>query len=59
MDYAINEKYEIEYLIIDSLYDSRNVQDRMALKFDQAVNQMTQFRIRVEIYYQKYTTKFN
>ena len=54
MDYAINEKYEIEYLIIDSLYDSRNVQDRMALNFDQAVNQMTQFRIRVEIYYQKY-----
>ena len=54
VDYAINEKYEIEYLIIDSLYDNRDVHNKMALNFDQTVNQVAQFRIRVEINYQKY-----
>ena len=54
VDYAINEKYEIEYLIIDSLYDNRDALNKMALNFDQTVNQVAQFRIRVEINYQKY-----
>ena len=54
LDFAINEKYDIEYMTIDSLFSSRSPIEQSELKFDQNVNPMTKFRIRIGLDYQRY-----
>ena len=54
LDFIINDKYEIEYLTIDSLFNSRSDYERNELKFDQDVNQLVKLRVRLSINYKRY-----
>ena len=54
IDFIINDKYEIEYFNIDSLFDTRNAYEQTELKFDQDVNQIAKLRVRLSINYQRY-----
>ena len=41
LDYAINDKYEIESFEIDSLFNTKSYYDKNDLNFDQSINPET------------------
>ena len=54
LDYALNEKYEMENYVVDSLFDFRTISEQFDLKFDQNVNQNTEFKIQINVNYDAY-----
>ena len=51
LDYAINDKYEIESFEIDSLFNTKSYYDKNDLNFDQSINPETEYRFQVSMIY--------
>ena len=51
LDYAINDKFEIESYVIDSLFNTKNDYDKVYLNFDQSINPETEFRFQMSFLY--------
>ena len=47
LDYAINDKYEIESFEIDSLFNTKSYYDKNDLNFDQSINPETEYRFKL------------
>ena len=51
LDYAINDKYEIESFVIDSLFNTKSYYDKTYMNFDQNINPETEYRFQVSMIY--------